>query len=192
MRFIWKRILINSPLFQVDAFGEDVTFDLGAEHKVKLEGRLRLLEEGNLRRLSGTGKVKAKFEKYHAQSQVQTYETAHDNTLPVSGQKRKLIEEVDEETATTPKQKSKKSKQEAPEEGADEAVAGPSSEKKKKKKDKGEPVEAEEVAETPKSEKKKKKKAKESAADETMELDESAMVEEPVSEKKKKKKKAKE
>lgn len=51
---------------RVDAFGEDVTFELGAAHKVKLEARLRLLEEGNLRRVSGTGKAKAKFEKYHS------------------------------------------------------------------------------------------------------------------------------
>lgn len=157
---------------QVDAFGEDVTFDLGAEHKVKLESRLRMLEEGNLRRLSGTGKVKAKFEKYHAQSQVQTYEVAHDNTLPVAGgsKKRKLIEEVEEESAevtSTPKQKTKKLKKEE-EEVVEEAEAGPTSEKKKKK--------------------------KKNKAEETMELDESAVaaeeaVEEPKSEKKKKKKK---
>lgn len=50
---------------RVDALGEDVNFDMGAEHKAKLEARLRILEEGNLRRISGTGKAKAKFEKYH-------------------------------------------------------------------------------------------------------------------------------
>lgn len=50
---------------RVDAFGEDGSFDLGAEHKVKLEARLRLLEEGNMRAISGTGKAKAKFDKYH-------------------------------------------------------------------------------------------------------------------------------
>lgn len=51
---------------RVDALGEDGNVDLGAEHRVKLEARLRVLEEGNLRRISGTGKVKAKFEKYHS------------------------------------------------------------------------------------------------------------------------------
>lgn len=50
---------------RVDALGEDTTFDLGAEHKAKLESRLRILEEGNARRISGTGKAKSKFEKYH-------------------------------------------------------------------------------------------------------------------------------
>jgi nucleolar protein 58 len=51
---------------RVDALGEDCSIDLGAEHKVKVEARIRLLEEGNLRRISGTGKAKAKFEKYHS------------------------------------------------------------------------------------------------------------------------------
>jgi len=55
---------------RVDAFGEEATFELGAAHKVKLESRLRLLEEGNLRKLSGTGKAKAKFEKYQAKRWV--------------------------------------------------------------------------------------------------------------------------
>nr|CAD7431059.1 unnamed protein product [Timema monikensis] len=52
---------------RVDALGEDSTsIELGAEHKVKVENRLRLLEEGNLRSISGTGKAKARFEKYHS------------------------------------------------------------------------------------------------------------------------------
>lgn len=82
---------------RVDAFGEDTTFNLGAEHKVKLEARLRLLEEGNLRKLSGTGKTKSKFEKYHVKSEVQTYPTEADSTLPVAGgsKKRKLSEVAD-------------------------------------------------------------------------------------------------
>lgn len=50
---------------RVDALGEDGSFELGAEHKAKVEARLRLLEENNIRRISGTGKAKAKFEKYH-------------------------------------------------------------------------------------------------------------------------------
>lgn len=49
---------------RVDALGDDATLDLGAQHKVKLEERLRFLEEGGIRKISGTGKAKAKFEKY--------------------------------------------------------------------------------------------------------------------------------
>lgn len=58
---------------RVDALGEDVSFDLGAEHKAKLEARLKILEEGNLRRLSGTGKAKSKFEKYHGKRYIKFY-----------------------------------------------------------------------------------------------------------------------
>lgn len=85
---------------RVDAFGEDTTFNLGAEHKAKLDARLRLLEEGNLRRLSGTGKAKSKFEKYHVKTEVKTYPVEADSTLPSSSKKRKHSE-----TEETPKKK---------------------------------------------------------------------------------------
>lgn len=42
----------------------DANPELGVEHRAKLETRLRMLEEGNLRKISGTAKAKAKFEKY--------------------------------------------------------------------------------------------------------------------------------
>lgn len=42
---------------RVDALGDDVDINMGAEHKAKLEARLKLMEQGNLRRISGTGKV---------------------------------------------------------------------------------------------------------------------------------------
>ena len=52
---------------RVDALGEGLDGgSLGMEHRAKLEIRLRQLEEGNLRRVSGTAKAKAKFEKYHS------------------------------------------------------------------------------------------------------------------------------
>lgn len=101
---------------RVDALGEDVSFDLGAEHKAKLESRLRILEEGNIKRISGTGKAKAKFEKYHGVSEIKSYPAAADSTLPT---KRKRTEselktevkmEEDEEVEQTPKQKKKKKK----------------------------------------------------------------------------------
>ncbi|CAD0196473.1 unnamed protein product [Chrysodeixis includens] len=156
---------------RVDAFGEDVNFELGAEHKVKLENRLRLLEEGNLRRISGTGKAKAKFEKYHSKSEVFSYPVGGDSTLgqkpvkrehspdeegAVASKKIKLEDGADDETP-----KKKKVKTEVKEEPSEEP-AEPVSEKKKKKKKKSESQEASEEAEQsveePKSEKKKKKK----------------------------------
>ena len=75
---------------RVDALGEDGNFDLGAEHKAKLEARLKILEEGNFHRISGTGKAKAKFEKYHTKNEYIQYPAAADTTL--SSAKRKYSE----------------------------------------------------------------------------------------------------
>lgn len=151
---------------RVDAFGEDTTdFTLGAEHKAKLEARLQLLEEGNLRKLSGTGRVKSQFEKYHVKQEVAQYPAEADSTLPstsaaASGKKRKhadaetpvkkvLIEEIKSEAAaeepeTPTGEKKKKKKKKAAEEAEEEAAA---------------PVEAEEEATPAKKSKKKKAKA---------------------------------
>ncbi|XP_034944432.1 nucleolar protein 58-like [Chelonus insularis] len=76
---------------RVDALGEDGNFDLGTEHRAKLESRLRILEEGNLKRISGTGKAKAKFEKYHVKSGVIQYPAAADAVF--SPGKKKLHSE---------------------------------------------------------------------------------------------------
>ncbi|XP_023954130.2 nucleolar protein 58 [Bicyclus anynana] len=165
---------------RVDALGDEVSFELGAAHKVKLENKLRLLEEGNLRRISGTGKAKVKFEKYHSKSEVHEYPVAADSTLgkkavkrehspseegPESSKRIKLEEEVND---VKPK-KEKKVKTEPQEDEVDGVDNGDTSslEKKKKKKKKSlQPETAEEVKEEikeevkeePKSEKKKKKK----------------------------------
>lgn len=150
----------------MDAFGEDANFELGVEHKAKLETRLRLLEEGNLRKLSGTGKAKAKLEKYHVKSEVLSYPAEADSTLPSTSKKRthsetatpkKLIEEIEEEAVAEPssEKKKKKKKKKAEEAEEEEEVASPP-----KKKVKAEPVEepAAEVEEASGEKKKKKKK----------------------------------
>ncbi|CAD7078302.1 unnamed protein product [Hermetia illucens] len=90
---------------RLDAFGEDVQFELGAEHKVKLEARLRLLEEGNMKRLSGTGKAKAKLEKYHVKSEVLTYNAEADSTLSTEKVKKRKVSEGE---TSQPKKKKKK------------------------------------------------------------------------------------
>ncbi|XP_043673352.1 nucleolar protein 58 isoform X1 [Vespula pensylvanica] len=100
---------------RVDALGEDVNFDLGTEHKAKLESRLRVLEEGNLHKISGTSKAKSKFEKYHFKSEVVQYPIAADTTLTSNKRKYSDIEDktVTEESETQmskeiPKKKKKK------------------------------------------------------------------------------------
>lgn len=159
---------------RVDALGEDGTFDLGVEHRAKLEARLRILEEGNLKRISGTGKVKAKFEKYHSTSEFVQYPAAADSTVP---SKRKFSEVDDEEkpgetsvadvaeVAAEPKKKKKKVKEETADESQEVSIKQEEGEesttkKKKKKKNKQEKevIESESMeveastSETPKSE----------------------------------------
>jgi len=173
---------------RVDAFGEDSTFDLGTEHRARLETRLRILEEGNMRKLTGSGKVKAKFEKYQAKSEIKLYPVEEDNQIPiVMSKKRKLesdkplIEEIKSE--------------EVAEEG--ETSTEPPKKKKKKNKNKSGEAETSQIEEIKEEEvveevPKKKKKKNKGNAEESMTVDESLIdttVDEPQSEKKKKKKK---
>ncbi|KAK9877830.1 hypothetical protein WA026_020063 [Henosepilachna vigintioctopunctata] len=177
---------------RVDALGEDGSFNLGAEHKAKLESRLRVLEEGNIRRISGTGKAKAKFEKYHGVSEVHQYQSAADSTLPSN--KRKFSEtslvknENGDDSIPVPKKQKVSVK-------VEEEVETPSKKKKKVKvenKDDEVPEVSNEVVEVKKEKKKKKKTTEETQNDKTEEAqnDEiSAEVPDNVEKKKKKKKK---
>lgn len=141
---------------RVDALGEDINFDLGVEHKTKLEARLRVLEEGNLRRISGTGKAKAKFEKYHSKSEYMQYPAAADSTLLTgkrkhseTEEKKPLIEEIETKPSKeeVPKKKKKKDIVEDKEESSQtqhmvqEEAEQEVTSKKKKKKSKQEPQE---------------------------------------------------
>ncbi|CRK94804.1 CLUMA_CG008298, isoform A [Clunio marinus] len=167
---------------RVDAFGEEATFDLGTDHRARLETRLRILEEGNMKKLSGTGKVKAKFEKYHAKSEVKLYPTEEDNTIPIVMEKKRKLSE------------GKKLIEEIKDEPEDDEAGTSEPPKKKKKKVKEEPLDDSQVAdETIEETPKKKKKKKHQDADESMTVDEPAIeeTEAPKSEKKKKKKKNK-
>ncbi|PNF26407.1 Nucleolar protein 58 [Cryptotermes secundus] len=139
---------------RVDALGEDCSLDLGAEHKVKVEARIRLLEEGNLRRISGTGKAKAKFEKYYSKSEVKQYPTAADSTLPTKKRKfeqmqespkKVLIEEIVDESELHPRKK-KKVKHETVNDVETAGQGEEHSKKKKKKKIKSEPADDESMA----------------------------------------------
>ncbi|KOC65399.1 Nucleolar protein 58 [Habropoda laboriosa] len=131
---------------RIDALGEDGSFDFGAEHKAKLESRLRILEEGNLRRISGTGKAKAKFEKYHTKREYMQYPTAADTTLP-SGKRRHseiedkkpLIEDITKLDEEIQKKKKKKEMSDDTEDSITQQIIQPEEEttpilKKKKKK----------------------------------------------------------
>uniref|UniRef100_A0A182NMW4 Nucleolar protein 58 n=1 Tax=Anopheles dirus TaxID=7168 RepID=A0A182NMW4_9DIPT len=128
---------------RVDAFGDDVTMQLGIDHRAKLETRLRMLEEGNSTRLSGV-KAKAKLQKFHAVSEVKTFKVATDSTLPSTSSKKM---KADGEAASAPSPKKKKVQKDAemeaePAEVSEEPAQGEeSAKKKKKKKNKGEAAE---------------------------------------------------
>lgn len=166
---------------RVDAFGEEATFDLGTDHRARLETRLRILEEGNFKKLSGTGKVKAKFEKYHATSEIKLYPTEEDNTIPIKMEKKRKLSEP-----------GKKLIEEIKDEPADDDEAGTSEPpKKKKKKVKQEELDDSQAADVTTEETPKKKKKKTKNGDDSMVVDEPTVeaVEAPKSDKKKKKKK---
>lgn len=47
-----------------DAFGEETSSEMGIENKAKLTSRLKVLESGYSRRISGRGKSMAHFDKF--------------------------------------------------------------------------------------------------------------------------------
>ncbi|XP_033728377.1 nucleolar protein 58-like [Pecten maximus] len=147
---------------RVDALGEETNAELGLEHRAKLEKRLRYLEEGGARRISGSGKFQAKWDKFENKSEVKMYNPAADSTLPKANKKRKFDEENgDVNEQTTPK---------VPKIEPVEEVTSEKKKKKKKYKDLDKSVESEDVKQetiaTPESsEKKKKKKKKKSKED---------------------------
>ncbi|XP_064646366.1 nucleolar protein 58-like [Lineus longissimus] len=194
----------TSLAIRVDALGEDVNSELGIEHRAKLESRLRYLEEGGMRQISGSGKKMAQWDKYSAKSEVKTYNPAADSTLPNVPKKRKFVEDNepipngDSDVKSPKKKKVKKDLEDANESVSEEK----DKKKKKKKKRESEAAEADTTIETSQledmvengSEKKKKKKKRESEAaeaDTTMETSQLNDTVDDGTEKKKKKKKKK-
>lgn len=208
----------SSLATRVDALGEETNTTLGVEHRAKLEKTLRYLEEGGMRKISGTAKAQAKFEKYESKSEVKTYEPAADSTIPVKKEepeekekkkKKRKIEEVEGgESEAVKKVKTEESGLADSEGGAAEDSGEKKKKKKKKVKEEGGEVSAadttavktdDEDAAPPKKKKKKKAEADTSVAaptDESFAADVSSAadlsVDDPAkTEKKKKKKKAK-
>ncbi|KAK3083373.1 hypothetical protein FSP39_020995 [Pinctada imbricata] len=137
----------SSLAIRVDALGEETNAELGLEHKAKLERRLKHLEEGRSKRISGTGKQQAKWEKYQNKSEVKTYDPSVDSTLPKVPKKRKFSEDDEEESpfvktepgadGDAPPAKKKKKKKEHADSTLDQSgMEGDSEPKKKKKKKK--------------------------------------------------------
>ncbi|KAI0217759.1 Nucleolar protein 58 [Lamellibrachia satsuma] len=124
-----------SLAIRVDALGEDTGCEMGIDHRAKLEARLRHLEDGQNRRISGTGKAKAKWDKYENKSEVKTYNAGGDSTLPSVPKKRKFENDSELADTQTASPVVKKVKKELSEDG-ETAETPTEKSKKKKKKDK--------------------------------------------------------
>lgn len=79
---------------RVDALGEDVNNEMGIEHRATLEKRMQSLESGLTKKISGTGKAKAKFDKYTVKREAPREEAAEamqdaESTIPTH-KKRKF------------------------------------------------------------------------------------------------------
>ncbi|XP_065834964.1 nucleolar protein 58-like [Oscarella lobularis] len=160
-----------SLAIRYDALGEgDIDAELGMGQRAVVEERIRQCEDKTLRRISGTGKMVARQEKYELKGDVKQYNPVTDSTLESSAKKKgtkrrreetepsvEVTEESEASAKKTKKEKKKKKKRE--EEEVEESTSEEKTPKKKKKKRKTE--EEDDVTVTPSSEKKKKKKKKE-------------------------------
>ncbi|XP_014679090.1 PREDICTED: nucleolar protein 58-like isoform X2 [Priapulus caudatus] len=141
---------------RVDALGEDQTFDIGTEFKAKLELKLREMEQTGPMGVSGLGRKKAQYEKYENKSEIKTYNSGMDSTIPAAAKKRKL-EESDTDKTPVKAKRQKSDELEVKEEPGADTDKTPA--KAKKRKSTGE-VKSESDDSIATSEKKKKKKKK--------------------------------
>ncbi|OTF73712.1 hypothetical protein BLA29_011657 [Euroglyphus maynei] len=134
-----------SLAIRVDALGEESSNELGLQNRAKLETQLKFLEEGNIRRISGTGKQQRSQhpQKFENKSKVMIYKDGADSTF-VPKNKRKTFDqdnddEDDETKLTTTPAKESNEQEEMGEEKAmndDQDLQETASAKKKKKKNK--------------------------------------------------------
>ncbi|XP_062972225.1 nucleolar protein 58 isoform X2 [Elgaria multicarinata webbii] len=165
-----------------DALGDSTSAEMGAENRLKVETRLRHLEEKGIRRISGTGKAMARADKYQHKSEVKTYDPSGESTLPLVPRKRKAMEE-EEPVVPAKTKKTKvveiKEEEEEEEEQQEQEDSERVKKKKKKKKEKKQKAQEEDVwveeeeepstssaVESTEKKKKKKKKIKVEPEDE--------------------------
>ncbi|CAF1183689.1 unnamed protein product [Rotaria magnacalcarata] len=67
---------------RVDALGEDTEASLGIEQRADLEKKFSILEQTATKRISGTGKMQAKFDKYQKNSGNGQFNQDQASTLP--------------------------------------------------------------------------------------------------------------
>lgn len=100
---------------RVDAFAEE-EIDIGVDHRAKLERALQALEQGQTNRISGTGKYKARHDKYENKSKTFQYKASSDSTFSQGPVKRKFESNEAGDDMPRKKIKSEKIKKEDQEE----------------------------------------------------------------------------
>nr|XP_027197166.1 nucleolar protein 58-like [Dermatophagoides pteronyssinus] len=126
---------------RVDALGEESSNELGLQNRAKLETQLKFLEEGNIRRISGTGRQQRQQhpQKFENKSKVMIYKDGADSTF-VPKNKRKTFDQNQDDEATpstsTPAVEESNEQEEMMEEQTIDDDQETASAKKKKKKNK--------------------------------------------------------
>jgi len=136
-----------------DALGDSDGVTIALDQKAKVEARLRVLEGGSARAISGTGKTQTQQVAHTPAASTSTYNEAADVAMDDGEKKKKKKKDkVKEEPVADEKEKKKKKRKL---EAEAETPVTPSKDKKKKRK-----KEEAAVVEVVKSEKKTKKKKK--------------------------------
>jgi len=121
-----------------DALGEgEHSTEIGTEARAKVEERLKMLEEGQTHRLSGTGKGKNKAEKYDSKKGAHNI-TRTTNTYNTSADTAMQVEKKQKDNGDANGEKKKRKNQEVEQETTPEEAAVPEKREKKKKKSKRE------------------------------------------------------
>lgn len=118
---------------RVDALGEESTNDLGIQNRARLESRLKNLEEGGIRKISGQGKAFANAAKFENKSKVFTYKDGGDTTATPTNKRKTFEPAQEEEEEEVAEVKEEEAEVEMAEEEEEVPVVEKSAKKKKKK-----------------------------------------------------------
>lgn len=108
---------------RVDALGEESSNELGVQNRAKLETQLKFFEEGNIRRISATGRQQRSQhpQKFENKSKVMIYKDGADSTF-VPKNKRKSFDQddVDDEAKPSPAKETNEQEEEVGEKTMDD------------------------------------------------------------------------
>jgi len=142
-----------------DALGDGDGVTIALEHRQKVENRLRVLEGGSAKAISGTAKTQQQQVAHVPAAAAPTYNDAADVTIKSEKKKKKKEKKEEAAPAAEPDKKKKKKDKKAAEEP--EAEKPKKEKKKRKREEEAAPAPVTEVKAEKKSKKKKKAKTAE-------------------------------